>query len=57
MERLWYFLLETAPVNLSKITNAVKNEAVKKTVFDGLVKKVNAIDTSGLAEKQIMIIR
>ena len=50
-------MLETAPVNLSKITNAVKNEAVKKTVFDGLVKKVNAIDTSGLAEKQIMIIR
>ena len=29
----------------------MKNEVVKKTVYDELVKKVNSIDTSGLAKK------
>ena len=32
---------------MSKLSNAVKNEAVKKTVYDKLVAKVNNIDTSG----------
>ena len=32
--------------DLSKLSNVVKNDVVKKTVFDKLVAKVNAIDTS-----------
>ena len=39
--------LKTVPVDLSKLTNVVKNEVVKKTVYDKLVAKVNNIDTSG----------
>ena len=34
------------PVDLSKLSNVVKNEVVKKTVYDKLVAKVNNIDTS-----------
>ena len=33
--------LETAPVALSKLINLVKNDVVKKTEYDELVKKVN----------------
>ena len=36
----------TVPVNLSKLTNVVNNDAVKKTAYDKLVTKVNNIDTS-----------
>ena len=39
------------PVDLSKLTNVVKNEVVKKTVYDKLVAKVNNIDTSGFVLK------
>ena len=39
------------PVNLSKLSNVVKNEVVKKTVHDKLVAKVNNIDTSGFLLK------
>ena len=39
--------LITAPVDLSKLSNVVKNDVVKKTVYDELVPKINAIDTSG----------
>ena len=35
--------LETTPVNWSKLSDVVKNEVVKKTAYDELVKKVNAI--------------
>ena len=34
------------PLDLSKLSNAVKNDIVKKTVYDKLVPKVNNIDTS-----------
>ena len=34
------------PVDLSKLSNVVKNEVVKKTVYDKLVPKVNNIVTS-----------
>ena len=34
------------PTDLSKLSNVVKNDVVKKTVYDKLVAKVNAIDTS-----------
>ena len=44
---------ELVPVNfdLSKLSNVVKNELVKKTVYDKLVAKVNNIDTSGFVLK------
>ena len=46
--------LEAIPVDLSKLSNVVKNDVVKKTEYDELVKKVNAIstiDTSDLVTK------
>ena len=39
--------LVPVPVDLSKLSNVVKNEVVKKTVYDKLAAKVNFIDTSG----------
>ena len=39
------------PANLSKLSNVVKNDVVKKTVYDNLVAKVNNIDTSGFVLK------
>ena len=32
---------KTVPVDLSKLSNVVKNDVVKKTVYDKLVAKVN----------------
>ena len=43
--------LTTVPVDLSKLSNVVKNGVVKKTVYDKLVAKVDNIDTSGLVKK------
>ena len=34
------------PVDLSKLSDAVKNDVVKKNVYDKLVAKVNNVDTS-----------
>ena len=42
------------PVDLIKLTDVVKNDVVKKTVYDKLVAKVNSIDTSGFALKLSM---
>ena len=39
------------PVDLSKLSYVVRNDVVKKTVFDKLVAKVNSIDTSGFVLK------
>ena len=39
--------LKAVPVDLSKLSNVVKNEVVKKTVYEKLVTKVNNIYTSG----------
>ena len=38
--------LVPVPVDLSKQSDVVKNDVVKKTVYDKLVAKVNNIDTS-----------
>ena len=38
-------------VDLSKLSDAVKNDVVKKSVYDKLVAKVNNIDTSGFVLK------
>ena len=39
------------PVDLSKMSDAVKNDVVKKAVYDKLVAKVNNIDTSDFVLK------
>ena len=38
--------LETNPVDLSKLSDIVKNEVVKKSEYNELVKKVNATQTT-----------
>ena len=43
--------LATVPVDLSKLSNVVKNDVVKKTVHDKLVAKVDNIDTSDFVLK------
>ena len=39
------------PVDLSKLSDVVKNDVVKKTVYNKLMTKVNNIDTTGLVLK------
>ena len=39
------------PNDLSKLSNVVKNEVVKKTVYDKLVAKVDNIDTNDFVLK------
>ena len=39
--------LVPVPVDLSKLSDVVKNDVVKKTVYDELVDKVNSTDSSG----------
>ena len=46
-----YDKLAPVPVDLSKLSDVVKNYVVKKTVYDKLVAKVNNIDTSALILK------
>ena len=43
--------LVPVPVDLSKLSEVVKNNVVKKVVYDKLVEKVNNIDTSGFVLK------
>ena len=43
--------LTAVPVDLSKLSDMVKNDVVKKPVYDKLVAKVNSIDTSTLVLK------
>ena len=43
--------LVPVPVVLSKLSNVVKNDVVKKTVYDKKVAKVNNIDTTGFVLK------
>ena len=40
--------LKTVPDDLAKLSNVVKNEVVKKTAYNKLKNKVDAIDTSKL---------
>ena len=37
---------KTVSVDLSKLSNVVNNDVVKKTVYDKLIAKVNSIDIS-----------
>ena len=43
--------LATVPVDLSKLSNVVKTDVLKKTDYNKLVTKVDNIDTSGLVKK------
>ena len=43
--------LVPVPVDLSKLSDVVKNDVVKKTVYHKLVPKVNSIDTSAFVLK------
>ena len=39
--------MSSVPTDLSELSNVVKNNVVKKNVYDKLVTKVNNINTSG----------
>ena len=43
--------LVPVPVDLSKLSDVVKNDVVKKTLYDKLVAKANKMDTSGFMLK------
>ena len=43
--------LAQVPVDLSKLSDVVKNDVIKKTVYDKLVAKVNNIDTNDFVLK------
>ena len=43
--------LVPVPSDLSKLSNVVKNDVVKKTKYDKLVGKINNIDTNGFVLK------
>ena len=43
--------LVPVPTDLSKLSNVVKNDVVKKTAYDKLVAKVNNIDTTDFVLK------
>ena len=43
--------LTSVPNGLAKLSNVVKNDVVKKTVYNKLVAKVNNIDTAGFVLK------
>ena len=43
--------LAPVPVDLSKLSDVVKNDAVKKDVYDKLVAKVDNVDTSDFVLK------
>ena len=47
--------LVPVPVDLSKLSNVVKNDVLKKTEYDKLVAQVNSIDASGFVLKTNMI--
>ena len=50
-EEFKMLILILIPVDLSKVSDVVKNDFVKKTVYDKLVAKVNDIGISGFVLK------
>ena len=52
LEKLNVYELKLASTDLSKLSDIVKNDVVKKTEYDELVKNVNAVDTSKLVRKR-----
>ena len=56
IDRLNIDKLGTTPVDLSKLSNVAKYDVVKKTQYDELAKKLNAVqtnDTSNLVKKNL----
>ena len=51
VDKLGIDKLVPVPADLNKLSDAVQNNVVKKTVYDKLVAKVNNIDTSGFVLK------
>ena len=51
VDKLDFGKLVSAPTDLNKLSNVVKNDVVKETVYDKLVSKVNNIDTSDFVLK------
>ena len=51
VDKLYIDKLAPVPVDLSKLSDVVENDAVKKTVYNKLAAKVNNIDTSALVFK------
>ena len=47
----------SVPVDLSKLSDVVKNNAFKETTYNKLVAHVNSIDTSGLLKRQITMLK
>ena len=43
--------LKTVPNDLAKLINVIKNDVVKKTTYNTLKNKVDAIDTSGFVTR------
>ena len=43
--------LQPVPIDLSRLSNVVKNDVVKKIVYDKLVEKVNNLNTRGFVLK------
>ena len=50
-KQLDIYKLVSVPVDLSKLSDLIKNDIVKKTVYDKLAAKVNNIDTSDFVLK------
>ena len=46
VDKLYIDKLAPVPVDLSKLSDVVKNDVLKKTVYDRLVAKVNSINNS-----------
>ena len=51
VDKLDIHKLATVPTDLSKLSNAVRNDVVKKTAYDKLVIKVNNINTNDFVLK------
>ena len=51
VDKLYINELVPVPVDLSKLSDVVKNDVAKKTVYDKLVEKINNIDTTGFVLK------
>ena len=51
VDKLYIDKLVPVPVTLSKISDVVKNDVVKKNVYDRLVAKVNNIDSNAFVLK------
>ena len=50
-DKLYIEKLAPVPVDLSKLSDVVKNDVAKKSTYNKLVAKVNNIDTSGFVLK------